>query len=933
MKKLLPALLSLFLLVSAFHALAQKTPKRELRGAWVTTHINLDWPFLSSHTPQRQRDSLIAILDQHKATGMNTIYFQVRNQSDALYPSTLEPWSHVLTGTYGRDPGWDPLQFAIDECRKRGMELHAWINPYRAASNTNVISSFAPNHLARAQPGWLLTQGTEAILNPGLQQVRDHVLRVIADIVTRYDVDGVHFDDYFYHAPSTTVPPYNDDATYAADPRGFANTTAGRADWRRDNVNMLIKRVYDTVRLLKPWVKFGVSPSGIYRSSTNPAIGSNTSAGAFQHYSAIYADSRRWLQEGWVDYIAPQVYWFIGQTGSDYANLIPWWNNQAFGRHIYIGQAIYKVADPNQGANWANRSQIPNQMRMNRLAMYPNIYGEIGFRTRHLRTNLLNVRDSIRTRIYVRPALPPTMPWVDAIAPAAPTNLVAAKQADGSYVLNWTNPAPAANEMDKVRQVVIYRSETPSISISDTANLLHITPTAVNTFTDNTTNPDKTYYYVVTTVDRMANESAPSNVTDYLPPVITCPADQKLTLNASCSGALPDYRSMANVSDDVSTGNQLSVTQSPAAGTSVQGTGNLVVTLTATDASGKSSTCTFTVTKEDKTAPVLTAAVAQGSKTVVSTSAGNCGYTATTTFDVAASDACSGQLTYRYTLTSNGAAGSPVQASSLQGVVLPKGLTTVTWTVTDVSGNSANYSYSIEVMDTEAPVLVCPANLVVNPTSLNGAMVNYAVPVGTDNCPGTITTRVAGPASGSIFPIGTTTITYGAVDAAGNSVQCSFTVTVRNPYCDNNRNNRKVYVCHNGQTICISVNALPALLKQGAQLGQCEWYVDPAITMQKQSSTLTGETSLRTNFQVTPNPVSSQMQIRYELETGSQVKFEIVDAAGRILKTLSPGIQPAGRYVLPVQASTLAKGVYFCRMTTICGDRTSIQVQRLVKAH
>lgn len=931
MKKPLPALWLIAILLFAANSFAQKSPKRELRGAWVTTHLNLDWPFSSAHTAQRQRDSLIAILDQHKATGMNTIFFQVRNQSDALYPSTLEPWSHVLTGTYGRDPGWDPLQFAIEECRKRGMELHAWINPYRAASNTNVISSFAPNHLARAQPGWLLTQGTEAILNPGLQQVRDHVLRVIGDIITRYDVDGIHFDDYFYPAPSATVTAYNDDATYAADPRGFPNTTAGRADWRRDNINMLIRRVYDTVRFLKPWVKFGVSPSGIYRSSTNPAIGSNTSAGAFQHFSAIFADTRRWIQEGWVDYLAPQVYWFIGQSGSDYGVLIPWWNNQAASRHIYIGQAIYKVNDPAQGANWANRSQIPNQMRMNRLATHANVYGEIAFRTRHLRTNLLNVRDSIRTRIYVRPALPPTMPWVDAEAPAAPTNLAAAKQADGSYVLNWTNPAPAASEMDKVRQVVIYRSETPAINITDTAHLLHITPTAVSTYTDNTADPAKTYYYLVTTVDRLANESAPSNVTDYLPPAITCPADQKLMLDAQCSGTLPDYRSLASVSDDVSNGNQITITQSPAAGTNLQGAGNLVITLTATDASGKSSSCTFTLMKEDKTAPVIIAAVANGSTNTVSTNAGACTFTAAEAFDIEASDACGGALTYTYTLTHNGATSSPVQASSLQGVVFAKGTTSVNWTVADAAGNEAYYTYTIIVNDTEAPVLVCPANMIVNPTSLDGAVVHYTVPAGTDNCAGAVTTRIAGPASGSLFPIGTTTITYQVVDAAGNSAQCSFTVTVRNPYCDNNRNNRKVYVCHNGQTNCVSVNALPSFLRRGAQLGICEWYVDPAMTMQQGKKVQATETDARTSFHITPNPVSSRMQVSYQLAASSQVRFEIVDAAGRVLKTLSPGVQPAGSYVLAVDASSLRQGVYFCRMICTSGEQSAIQVQRIVK--
>ncbi|WP_066405688.1 family 10 glycosylhydrolase [Flavisolibacter tropicus] len=576
----------------AFVAMAQTPPKRELRGAWISSYFGLDWPN-KNESPATQRSRLITILDHHKATGINVIYLQVRSQCDALYPSAIEPWSNDLTGTQGvgPNPAWDPLQFAIDETHKRGMELHAWINPYRAVGNTAVP---AATHVSRTHPEWMLTAGTSGttilkIMNPALPAVRDHIVSVIQDLVTRYDLDGIHFDDYFY---PTAVQ--NDDAWYNADKRGFTN----KGDWRRDNVNLLIKRVNETVSGLKPWVKFGVSPSGIYRNSTNPAIGTDTRG--LEHYASLYCDTRRWLQEGWVDYIAPQVYWNIGfYPTADYQVIVPWWNNNANGRHIYIGMAAYRVGEA--GA-WQNPSEIPNQVRLNRT--YPNVYGGIFFRSTFLRNNTLKFCDSIRLNLYQKPALMPTMPWKDNTPPAAPSALEATKQGN-AYTLTWTKPAANGNEMDRVRQFAIYRSESPVIDISGADNLLAITNTDVATYTDATAAAGKTYYYTVTSLDRHQNESTPSNVTDYAPPTITGPANQTLDLDATCGVAVPDYRSQAIVSDDVSTVEQITVTQSPAAGSPLTGTGNHTITLTATDASGKSASYNFTVTTQDVTAPVI----------------------------------------------------------------------------------------------------------------------------------------------------------------------------------------------------------------------------------------------------------------------------------------------------------------------------------------
>lgn len=500
MKRLLLVFVSLSFFSNIFSQ--AKSLKRELRGAWVTTYFNIDWP-VRSQTPQQQRNAFINLINQHQATGINVIYFQVRSQGDAMYASTIEPWSADLTGTQGLAPNpmWDPLQFAIEECHKRGIELHTWLNPYRAISNFSNINTFSQNHVARKNPEWLLASGVLRTLDPGLPAVRNYINTVIADIVSRYDVDGIHFDDYFY--PSDA---FNDDATFASNNRGFIN----REDWRRDNVNLLIKEVNDKILSLKPWVKFGVSPSGIYRNSSNPAIGSPTNG--LEHYSRLYADSKKWLQEGWIDYLIPQVYWHIGQSGADYIKVVPWWNSNAFGRHIYIGLAGYKVNDAslNQPA-WLVRTETPNQIRINRDAVNANVYGQVVYNTKSMNANPLNFRDSLRVRFYNKPALIPAMPWKDNVVPIAPQALVGNRYGADSLVLNWATPPAANNEFDVVKRYVIYRSANSNVDITTPNNILAIINADKTTYNDKTSGSG-VYNYVVTALDRLNNESVVSNV-------------------------------------------------------------------------------------------------------------------------------------------------------------------------------------------------------------------------------------------------------------------------------------------------------------------------------------------------------------------------------------------------------------------------------------
>jgi uncharacterized lipoprotein YddW (UPF0748 family) len=593
MKHLLALYVTCILCISGF---SQNAPKREFRGAWIATYTDIDWPN-RKQTPAQQRAALLTILDHHKATGITALFIQVRSQCDALYASDLEPWSADLTNKQGTAPNpiWDPMQFAIDECHKRGIEFHAWLNPYRAAGNSDSIPNFAANHVAKTHPEWLLSQAKLRILDPGIPAVRDYVTGVITDIVHRYDIDGIHFDDYFYPSPPAAgTAPFNDDSTFNADPRGFTI----RADWRRDNVNLLIERVYDSIKTIKPWVKFGVSPSGIYRNSTNPAIGSNTSG--LEHYTSLYADTRKWIQMGWVDYLCPQVYWYIGQPGANYGVVVPWWNNNAYGRHIYIGLAGYKVNDPNQGVNWANPSMIPNEVRMNR--SLPNIYGEAVYNTSSLRsTTKLGFRDSLRLYFYNKPALLPNMPWRDSIAPGKPLNVTAVKYGNDSVVLNWTKPV-ASDELNKAWQFVVYRSTNPVVDTSLAENILYITTNDTTAYTDKSLTPDSIYYYVVTTTDRFHNESDASNTVSTLPPVIACLQDTMLVLNASCSAALPDFTSLVTVQSS----SPVNISQLPAAGSVINGLQDLPITIIATDIAGNADTCQFRVRTVDHEAPVIT---------------------------------------------------------------------------------------------------------------------------------------------------------------------------------------------------------------------------------------------------------------------------------------------------------------------------------------
>jgi uncharacterized lipoprotein YddW (UPF0748 family) len=493
------------LMAVAWSAAAQQPPKREFRAAWIATVANIDYPSKSNLTPEQQRSEFINIVEQHRLAGLNAVVVQIRPSADAFYASPFEPWSEYLTGKQGQapQPFYDPLTFMIGECRKRGLEFHAWMNPYRAISDATVVKIDSSRHVAALHPEWILAYGNLRLLNPGLPEARKYVVKIVMDVVRRYDVDGIHFDDYFYPYPLSGAPPFNDDAAYQQDPRNIAN----RADWRRDNVNLLIRQLNDSIRAVKPWVKFGISPFGIWQNkSAGQPLGSETSG--LQSHSAVYADSRAWIEQNWIDYLAPQVYWYIGFAAADYAKLVPWWNNNAFDRHLYIGQAMYRVNT--NVISWQNPAEMPKQIRLNR--KFDKVRGSIFYNTRSLNANPLGVRDSLRKNLYNKPALMPRMPWKDSVAPPPPAALKAGVETPGKVLLTWQKPATGTGELEKVRAFAVYRFPNGEMIDLGSAAALRAVLTAENqSFTDTFT-VGKGYKYVVTALDRLHNESLPSNL-------------------------------------------------------------------------------------------------------------------------------------------------------------------------------------------------------------------------------------------------------------------------------------------------------------------------------------------------------------------------------------------------------------------------------------
>lgn len=473
-------------------ASADRPPKREFRGAWFPTVTNRTWKEMS--TDQIKAD-IVDHLDSLAAIHINAVLFQVRPQADAFFVSEYEPWSRFITGVQGQapEPFWDPAVFVIEECHKRGMEMHAWFNPYRVTSNAQEV--LAKDHLYHKKPHIFVKYGTQLYFDPGEPESREHTVKVIADFVRRYDVDAVHFDDYFY--------PYRIGREEFPDETSFIKYHEkdgfGRYDklnWRRNNVNILVKELSDTIKSIKPWVKFGISPFGVWRNKADDPEGSDSQAGQ-TNYDDLFADIRLWCKEGWIDYNVPQLYWEIGHARANYAPLIQWWSDNNYDANLYIGQSLGTQLKVRK-SDGTTENQLYRKMDM--VKRDPRIHGNVWWPGTALAKNQ-EMMDSLRNNYQRYPALMPLYVNIETNTPDPVQNVRADKG-----LLTWT-AKPTQDEMRKAVYFAVYRFDPDEpVNIDDATKLLAVVRQP--SFTIHVTG--KKFKYVVTALTRMQDESLPS---------------------------------------------------------------------------------------------------------------------------------------------------------------------------------------------------------------------------------------------------------------------------------------------------------------------------------------------------------------------------------------------------------------------------------------
>ena len=470
--------------------------KTDFRGMWVASVANIDWPSKQGLSVQAQQEELIDWLDLAQRNNFNAVVLQVRPTADTFWPSTREPWSRWLTGTQGQDPGYDPLAFAVEQAHQRGLQLHAWFNPYRVTMGKS-LTGLAPTHPAVLNPDWVIRKDGKWYYDPGNPAARAHVVDTIMEAVERYDIDGVHFDDYFYPYPGSGRP-FQDKASYERYGQGMS-----RGDWRRANVDALIKELSDRIEATKPWVQFGVSPFAVWRNEATDPEGSDTRAG-IQTYDQLYADTRTWVREGWIDYIAPQIYWTRGFKIADYEAITRWWANEidiakANGHNVglYIGEATYR-AGTNTTRDWRKKNVLVQHRKFTRT--FPQVGGAIYFSARHVKADRRGTTSRLVNRFYSRPAIAPMFGKPTGAPPAPPTN---ARSRGGQ--LTWN-----AGDTNAVSYAIYQVPATTSqaCALTDATNLVAIVPATGSTMQWQGTAQGTT---VITAIDRWGRESQPTS--------------------------------------------------------------------------------------------------------------------------------------------------------------------------------------------------------------------------------------------------------------------------------------------------------------------------------------------------------------------------------------------------------------------------------------
>jgi uncharacterized lipoprotein YddW (UPF0748 family) len=479
-------LLLLIFIISMEITAQNNYPKRELRGAWVATVANIDWPSSRHLSSGEKIAELVAMFDKLQRAGINTIYFQVRTECDALYNSEYEPWSYWLTGEQGKapEPFFDPLAFAVEEAHRRGMELHAWFNPYRSVKTVGSYTA-SENHISVTKPEWSLKFDKYEMLDPGNPEVTEYIVKIIEDVITKYDVDGVHFDDYFYpYSPKIS----NEDASTFEKYKGAFTDVH---EWRRFSINNMVENVYHAINRTNSKIKFGISPFGIVE---NKFAGTN----GLESFHVLYCDPITWINNRTVDYVLPQLYWEIGKKVADYAALLPWWASIMNERHFYVGHFSSRFL----GRQWSgNKNEMIDQINLNR--NYSTVGGSVFFSAKSVTENYAGFSDNLNETLYRYPAFPPLMLWKDSIPPLPPINLTA-KRDDKSVNLKWEKPETAEDNEEPFYYVIYRFEDDEEIDLNNVKAIIHQTKN-INWRDRNL--PVGKITYVISSMDRLHNES------------------------------------------------------------------------------------------------------------------------------------------------------------------------------------------------------------------------------------------------------------------------------------------------------------------------------------------------------------------------------------------------------------------------------------------
>lgn len=477
--------------------------KREMRAAWIATVANIDWPSQRNLSSKAQREEMRAMLDGLAKNNINAIVLQIRPTADTFYPSALEPWSNWLTGRQGVKPSpfYDPLQFIIDEAHKRCIEVHVWLNPYRVTNSDN-LDILSRDHLYYKNKDLFVKYGDKYYFNPGLDETREFLNLVVEDVVERYDIDGVHFDDYFYPY-RVAGQEFPDEAAFRKYPRGFAPNQ--KEDWRRNNVNMVIEELQKTIKSVKPWVEFGISPFGVWRNDNVDPRGSATRAGV-QNYDDLYADILKWLKEGNIDYVVPQLYWEIGKKVADYEVLVKWWSENSYGKNLYIGLFNSQLGSPDANIAWRKGNELARQLNMN--LRFPQIDGAVYFSAKPFLKNKQGLNDTLQSNYYKYPALCPINRNIVGEPSAQPQNLRIVKDGGEAYLL-WDKVDEEGG--CQVAYYVVYAFKGKKVGdMNDPANIVVRTTENCVDLREINRKFKGHCAFVVTAVNRYKHESVPT---------------------------------------------------------------------------------------------------------------------------------------------------------------------------------------------------------------------------------------------------------------------------------------------------------------------------------------------------------------------------------------------------------------------------------------